>query len=129
MNERNIDNIRETIESVFVECGDYICVDKDGVETWRDAFRRKFPNLLEEDIDILISITNAHGWENDEGIEMCTDEFADVLCERNGCGLIEWQTDEVFDSPGLDIFVLSFIIENSLRNELAYSFHNIYYRD
>lgn len=129
MNKRNTNNIKETIEDIFVECGDYICVDKDGIETWRNAFRRKFPNLLEEDIDILIAITNSHGWENDEGIEMCTDEFADVLCERNGCNLAEWCSDQVFDSPGLDVFVLSFVIENGLCNDLVYSFHNVHYRD
>lgn len=129
MDKREINDIKETIEGVFVECGDYICVDKDSGETWRDAFKRKLPDLVEEDIDILISITNAHGWENDEGVEMCTDEFADVLCERNGCDLIEWCSDQVFDSPGLDIFVLSFIIENGLCNDLVYSFHNVYYRN
>ena len=128
MNERSINSIKETIEDVYVECGDYICIDKDTGETWRDAFRRKFPNLLEEDIDILISITNAHEWLNDEGVEMDTEEFADVLCERNGCDLIEWQTDQVFDSPGLDVFVLSFVIENGLCNDLTYSFHKVHYR-
>ena len=60
---------------------------------------------------------------------MDTEEFADVLCERNGCDLIEWWTDQVFDSPGLDVFVLSFIIENGLCNDLTYSFHNVHYRD
>lgn len=129
MNERSINNIKETIEDVYRECGDYICVDKDTGETWRDAFRRKFPNLLEEDIDILISITNAHEWLNDEGVEMDTEEFADVLCKRNGCDLIEWWTDQVSDSSGLDVFVLSFIIENDLCNDLTYSFHNVHYRD
>ena len=129
MNERSINNIKETIEDVYVECGDYICVDKDTGETWRDAFRRKFPNLLEEDIDILISIINAHEWLNDEGVEMDTEEFANVLCERNDCDLIEWWTDQVFDSPGLDVFVLSFVIENGLCNDLTYSFHNVHYRD
>lgn len=68
MSERSINNIKETIEDVFVECGKYICVDKDTGETWRDAFRRTFPNLLEEDIDILISIVNIYGYENVEGI-------------------------------------------------------------
>lgn len=129
MSERSVNNIKETIEDIFVECGDYICVDKDSGETWRDAFRRQFPDMLEEDIDILISIANSHGWLNDEGVEMCTDEFADVLCERNGYDLNEWCSDQVFDSPGLDVFVLSFIIENGLCNELTYSFHNVYYRD
>ena len=129
MNERSINSIKETIEDVYVECGDYICVDKDTGETWRDAFRRKFPNLLEEDIDILIAITNSHGWLNDEGVEMDTEEFADVLCKRNGYDLIEWWTDQVFDSPGLDVFVLSFVIENGLCNDLMYSFHNVHYRD
>lgn len=128
MSERSINNIKETIEDVFVECGKYICVDKDTGETWRDAFRRTFPNLLEEDIDILISIVNIYGYENVEGIEMYTGEFARVLCERNDCDLIEWQVDQVLDSPGLDVFVLSFIIENGLCNDLTYSFHNVYYR-
>lgn len=129
MSERSINNIKETIEDIYVECGNYIYLDRDEGETWRDAFRRKFPDLLEEDIDILISIANAHDWLNDEDIEMCTDEFAEVLCERNGCDLIEWQTDQVFDSCGLDIFVLSFIIENGLCNDLTYSFHNVHYRN
>lgn len=127
MNKRDTNNIKETIEDVYDECGNYICVDKDTGETWRDAFRRNFPDLLEEDIDILISITIAHGWENDEGVEMCTDEFADVLCERNGCDLVEWCTDQVFESPGLDVYVLSFVIENSLSNDLVYSFNNVHY--
>lgn len=132
MSERSINNIKETIESVFVECGDYICVDKDDKddeETWRDAFRGKFPDLTEDDIDVLISIANAHGWENDECLEINTDEFADVLCKRNGCELIKWCTDQVFDSCGLDIFVLSFVIDNDSCNELMYSFHNVYYRN
>lgn len=129
MDKRSVNDIKETIENVFVECGDYICVDKDSGETWRDAFRRKFPDLTEEDIDILISITNAHGWENDMSVEMYTDEFADVLCKRNSCNLIEWRTDQVFDSCGLDIFVLSFMIENGLCNDLTYSFHNVHYRN
>ena len=129
MSERSIENIRATIEDVFIRCGDYICVDKDSGETWRDAFRRTFPDLIEEDIDIFISIIHVHGWENDEDVEIRTEDFATILCERNGCDLIEWCTDQVFDSPGLDIFVLSFIIENGLCNDLTYSFHNVYYRD
>lgn len=129
MDKREINDIKETIENVFVECGDYICVDKDSGETWRNAFRRKFPDLTEEDIDVLTSITNAHEWENDMSVEMYTDEFADVLCKRNSCNLIKWCTDQVFDSCGLDIFVLSFMIENGLCNDLTYSFHNVYYRN
>jgi hypothetical protein len=128
MSERSIEDIRVTIEDVFVGCGDYICIDKDNGETWRDAFRRTFPDMLEEDIDILIAITNSHGLENDEGVEIRTEDFATILCERNGCDLIEWCSDQVFDSPGLDIFVLSFIIENGLCIDLTYSFHNAYYR-
>ena len=123
---KTIDEIREIIENVYSEYGDYICIDRDEDETWLQAFERAFPDMTADVIDVLVAIQ--HPWKSSEGCEIEMELFALTLCEKCGYCIEIWQSDQVFDSCGLDIFVLTFIIRGD-GNKLAYSINNTYYRN
>ena len=123
---KTIDEVKEIIENVYSEHGGYICVHRDENETWSQAFERTFPDMTTDVIDVLAAIQRP--WESDKGCEIETELFALTLCEKCGYCIEAWQSDYVFESPGLDIFVLTFIIRGD-GDKLIYSINNTYYRN
>ena len=116
----SLNDVIVRIEDIYETHGDYICVDLEARETWIDSFKKE--GFTEEESIILESFVS----EGDTGVETETECFADKLCEIYGYKLEIWETEQVFESCGLDIFVMSFAVSNGPMNDWSYSFHNIY---
>lgn len=125
----DINEVKEIIEEIYSECGDYLCLDRAADESWESAFHRTFPDLPKDCGEIFIDFLRKHDWDLDMGVEISTEDFAWALCDKYNYQIDEWWSDNVFDSPGLDIYVLSFVLSNGLSNDSVYSFNNVYYRN
>lgn len=123
----DINTVKEAIEEVYTEEGNYFSIDRDTGESWEDAFHRTLPGLPKGCFEIFKKILKEHGYESDDCVEISTEEFAYALCDTYNYQIEEWESDNVFDSPGLDIYVLSFVLSNGLSNDLVYSLNNVYY--
>ena len=116
----SLNDVIARIEDIYARYGDYICVDLEKGKTWIDSFKGE--GFTEEESTILDFFV----FEGDTGAEIETECFADKLCEIYGYKLEIWETEQVFESCGLDIFVMSFAVSNGPMNDWSYSFHNIY---
>lgn len=65
-------------------------------------------------------------WEDADSIEFGIEDLAKAMCEANGFELIDYVVDQVFDSPGLDVYVASIVIADGDNIETSY--HNVYNR-
>lgn len=125
----DINKVKEIIEEIYSECGEYLCLDRAANESWDDAFSRMFPDLSKVCVEVFKDYLKAHDWDLDTGVEISTEDFAWALCDKYEYQIDDWESDNVFDSPGLDVYVLSFVLSNGLSNDLVYSFNNVYYRN
>lgn len=112
----NAYEVKSLIESLFVENGEYIFYDPD------DEVLDVSPEIK----PILEKLEPCYSYQN--GSEYHIQDIAEEVCKQAGCQLNKFEIDEAFDSPGLDIYVLSFIIIGD-KNEQIISFHNFYERD
>ena len=108
--------IKEKLENDFIACGDYVCLDKDD---WKDYVDSAVIEAYENG-------TLTPNFEDKNYIEFCMEDIAQVECKANGFELIDYVVDQVFDSPGLDVFVASFVIAEG-EDEVV-SYHNVYNR-
>ena len=69
----------------------------------------------------------AYRFEGDYNFNV--EEIAAVLFESIGWELKFYVYDQVFDSPGYDAYVMSYVVENKETGEQKFSFHNLYERD
>lgn len=127
MDKRDINSVKEIIEEVFSEEGNYTCIERDTDESWEDALHRSLPDLPEDCIEVLKGLVTKNGDESNNATEISTEEFAYALCDIYDYQIEEWECDNVFDSPGLDIYILSFVLSNGPSNDFTYSLNNVYY--
>jgi hypothetical protein len=125
----DINEVKEIIEEIYSECGDYLCLDRAINESWDDAFGRMFPDLSKVCVEVFKDYLKKHDWDLDMGVEISTEDFAWALCDKYEYQIDDWESDNVFDSPGLDVYVLSFVLSNGLSNDSVYSFNNVFYRN
>jgi hypothetical protein len=112
----NAYEVKNLIENLFTENGEYIIYD----------FNDEVLDAPQELKPILEKIEPIFSYQDDSK-EYHIQDIAEELCKRAGCQLSKFEIDEAFDSPGLDIYVLSFIIIGD-KNEQIVSFHNFYER-
>ena len=53
MDKRDINSVKEIIEQVFSEEGNYVDIERDTGESWEDALHRTLPDLPEDCIEVL----------------------------------------------------------------------------
>lgn len=111
----NAYEVKKIIENLFEENGEYIVYD----------FNDEVLDAPQELKPILEKVEPAYSYQ--DGKEYHLLDIAEELCRQAGCQLNRFEIDDAFDSPGLDIYVLSFIIIGD-KNEQIISFHNFYER-
>ena len=112
----NAYEVKSLIENLFVENGEYIFYDPDD----------EVLDIPPEIKSILEKLEPCYSYRSGGG-EYYIQDIAEEVCKQAGCQLNKFEIDKVFDSPGLDIYVLSFIIIDD-KNEQIVSFHNCYER-
>lgn len=117
----DVNEVQERIEDLYYDYGNYICLYKDDDKTWEQQLEEE--HFSKEEIEF---IKNKYNFE--EEIEIPTQEYATALCDMNGYNLVEWVSDQVFESCGYDLYILSFAINNGPCNNTVYSFHNVHER-
>lgn len=111
------DSIIKRAVELFSEYGGTITLDEND---WEDEFTLGEARLIKND-EIPV---NRFGGE----IEIDLYDLLTARCLTNGYILMEYQSDQVFDSPGLDIYVMSFVIKDIYTDEIHYSLNNVYER-
>ena len=77
----DINTVKEAIEEVYTEEGNYIDIERDTDESWEDAIHRTLPSLPEDCIEIFKKIIKEHESYSDNGVEISTETFAYALCD------------------------------------------------
>ena len=108
--------IKEKLENDFTACGNYIVFDK---EDWKDHVDAVIIEAYENG-------TLTPNFEDGDYIEFCIEDIAQAECKANGFELVDYVVDQVFDSPGLDVYVATFTIAEGDCKVTSY--HNIYNR-
>ena len=118
----DIHEVKERIETLYAENGSYFEIIKEENESWAECFKRN--NFTDDEIVFLKELVSDE-WE---GTEIKTESFAEKLCSFYNYYLELWESKQVFDSCGLDIFVMNFIIVDNSTNEKVLSGLNVYKR-
>ena len=108
--------IVEVVSSLYTEHGETISIDND--EELSTYF----------DTEIISLIKNGElkpDYEYGGSVEYTVESICYALCDKYGYNVKDYVTDMVFDSPGLDIYVMSVAVEDG--TEVITSFHNVYY--
>lgn len=113
---RGPEDIVNYISNAFTDYGGTITFD-DEVN-----IRNIFPEIVADAIEDGI-IENEYNFDSEPNYSL--EDIAGYLFEQFDCELIAWETDEVFESPGCSIYVLSFIAK-SAGGKLFYSLNNVF---
>ena len=112
----NVCELMKQLENDFEAFGPNISLDK---PDWKDNVSPEIGEAYEN--DTLVPV-----WEDADSIEFGIEDLAKVMCEANGFNLIDYVVDQVFDSPGLDVYVASIVIADG--DNIVTSYHNVYNR-
>lgn len=104
------------LENDFTAEGKFVSLDKDD---WKDHVAPEIYEAYENG-------TLIPDYEDNYSIEFCIEDIAKAACEAKGFELIDYVIDQVFESPGLDIYVATITIANKDGTETLTSYHNIY---
>jgi hypothetical protein len=107
---------KKIIENLFEENGEYVIYD----------FSDETLEVPQEIKPILEKLEPTYCYQEEK--EYCLQDIAEELCRQADSQLSKFEIDEAFNSPGLDIYILSFVIIGD-KNEQIFSFNNLYYRD
>ena len=111
----DINEIRRMIEGLFEEYGEYVLYEEDEINDLPDIIKNALQN-----------VEPIYGYQDDSN-EYYLESIAEEILAQTDWNLEYFVIDEAFDSPGLDIYVLSFILEYD--GNRIYSFHNFYERN
>lgn len=109
----NAYEVKKIIENLFEENGEYIVYNSEDEVL-------AAPQELEP---VLEKLEPSYSYLGSQ--EYHLQYIAEELCRQAGCQLSRFEIDKAFDSPGLDIYVLSFVIIGD-KNEQIFSFHNFF---
>ena len=112
----NVCELMRQLENDFEAFGPNISFDK---PDWKDCVSPEIAEAYENG-----SLTPNQ--EDADSIEFGIEDLAKVMCEANGFNLIDYVVDQVFDSPGLDVYVASIVIADG--DNIVTSYHNVYNR-
>ena len=116
-------DLQKRIEELFTENGQYVCFD---FHDYEDNIDKAFADhgFTPEETKRLIKTFVCEG---DTGFEVNIQQIIEELCEMYDFSCEIW-LDCVFESCGLDVYVLSFHLRDEDCHD-AYSMHNVYYWD
>ena len=98
------DNIITTLCDLFAEYGEYLDIED---------------NYQQYDIEIPTHLFNRYGEASFEAI-------AEYILERSNYEVIMFAIDTVFNSPGLDVYVLSIVAKDKTTGKIITSLHNVH---
>lgn len=110
----DINEIRKMIEDLFEQYGEYVLYGDD--ET------NNLPDIIKNALQFVEPIY----CYRDNSKEYYLESIVKEILDQTDWNLEYFVIDEAFDSSGLDIYVLSFILE--YNGNRIYSFHNFYGR-
>lgn len=110
-----VDSIIKRAEEIFSEFGGTINCEE---ENWEDHFTLWEARLIKNGE---VPVEHYCG-----EMEIGFYDLLTAMCLSNGYALMEYAMDQVFDSPGLDIYVLSFVLKDINSGEFYYSLNNVH---
>lgn len=115
--------LQKRIEELFAENGQYVCFD---FHDYEDNIEKAFAEhgFTPDETKRLIK---AFVCEGDTGFEVNIQQIIEELCDMYDFSCEIW-LDCVFESCGLDVYVLSFHLRDGDCHD-TYSMHNVYYWD
>lgn len=112
----NVCDLMRQLENDFEAFGPNISFEK---PDWKDCVSPEIAEAYENG-------TLIPNWEDDDSIEFGAEDLAKAMCDANNFDLIDYVVDQVFDSPGLDVYVASIVIADG--DNIVTSYHNVYNR-
>ena len=100
------DNIITTLCDLFAEYGSYLNIED---------------NYQQYDIEIPTHLFDSYG-------EASFEEIAEYILEKSNYEVVMFAMDKVFDSPGLDVYVLSIVAKDKTTGKIITNLHNVYER-
>lgn len=113
-----IEQVIQLIENTFWVHGPYIDIDE-------EEDLAQFPEPMRSIIVDHATATHYY-WDRTEyeiEFDILIEEFVNTFDYK----IVRMEYEQVFDSPGYDLYVMSFVIQDAEGN-LHYSFHNQYER-
>ena len=108
--------IVEIVSTLYTDHGETISIDNDeDLSTYFDT----------EIISLIKSGKLKPDYSYGGSVEYTVESICYALCDEYGYNVKDYVTDNVFDSPGLDVYVMSVSVED--RTDVITSFHNVYY--
>ena len=108
--------IVKIVSTLYTDHGETISIDND--ENLHAYFDTEIISLIE-------SGELKPDYEYNGSVEYTVESICYALCDKYGYSVNDYVTDMVFDSPGLDVYVMSFVVEDGTG--VISSFHNVYY--
>lgn len=118
---RKIEEIAEVIEEIYQAYGETIETDDLSIF---EPFDTELHNMV-SDGDI-VPITHEYSYGTEYSFDLW--EIANILFMKYNWCITDWASDQVYDSTGYDVFVLSFCLREEFGNETYVSFHTVYER-
>ena len=100
------DNLISTLCDLFTEYGSYLNIED---------------NYQQYDIEIPTHLFDSYG-------EASFEEIAEYILKKSNYEVICFAIDQVFDSPGMDIYVLSIVAKDKTTGKIITNLHNVYER-
>lgn len=112
----NIKDAMSYVDSLFGDYGDIVSFDKeDGMLEDRLA-----PIIVEAiEQGVIEDVYNFNG-----EYSFSVEDIASFLFEMFDSEIIAWESERVFDSPGYDLYILSYIVRRNEDNHTFYSLNN-----
>lgn len=108
--------IVEMVSTLYTDHGETISIDSDeDLSTYFDT----------EIIALIESGELKPDYSYSDCVEYTVESICYALCDKYGYNVKDYAEDNVFESPGLDVHVMSVAIEDG--TEVITSFHNVYY--
>ena len=109
----------ERINEIFTTYGYTLCLD---YYSWEDDFAYDEVHWIKTKVRAVVRDMEKNSYE----IELR--DLVQVMCNENLFSLIDFEIKQVFESTGVDIYVLSYVIMSQETGEEFYSFNNVYER-
>lgn len=98
------DNLISTLCDLFAEYGEYLDIED---------------NFQQYDIEMPTHLFDNYG-------EASFEEIAEYILERSNYEVIMFAIDSVFNSPGLDVYVLSIVAKDKTTGKIIANLHNVH---
>ena len=128
--KKTIDEVMRTIEAMFEEFGETVSVETEYSDSEDDfkIFKQFDDDIYEMFVNEIFVPFQKYTYSSGEECLYDLANIAETYLKKYGYMLEEWDSAQAFDSPGCDIYVMSYVVRDLETGKIFYSFHNFYER-